>query len=292
MLGCLPVSDERDPVPQAWWYLEAGYPREALEALRGASPVDTRVMCARGHALAALGQVDEAIEEARRGLELEPENLDLLDLLASTQMVRDPNAAERTVRTALALSPENPRLLALYILILIEQGRFEWGEKLLERLMRIAPEEDSTHRVRTLLMLRASRSAEARTAARELLREYPDEAFAHYLQGLAMLSGRWWRGLRHLRQAAAMRPQEPLLTETARVMGSWWLRPAHATGGVVNWLVVAAFIGLMVLDLSRNDTVTWMFAVPFFSYLGYKGLAFVIANAVLGRRIDRASRER
>lgn len=286
------MSDEVDPVPQAWWYLQAGYPREALAALRGASPVDTRVMCARGHALSAVGQVDEAIEEARRGLELEPENLDLLDLLASVQMIRDPNAAERTVRKALELSPESPRMLALYILILIEQGRFEWGEKLLERLMRIAPEDDATHRVRTLLMLRASRSKEARTAARELLREHPDEAFSHYLQGLAMLSGRWWRGLRHLRQAAAMRPQDPLLTETARMMGSWYLLPAHATSGVGNWIAMAALIGLMIFDLSRDGDISGMFGVLLFGYLGYKALAFVIANAVLGRRVDRAMRER
>jgi tetratricopeptide (TPR) repeat protein len=285
------MSDERDPVPEAWWYVETGYPREALEALRGASPVDTRVMCVRGHALAALGEVDEAIDEARRGLELEPENLDLLDLLASSQMSSNPNAAEVTLRRALELSPENPRLLALYVLILIEQRRFEWGEKLLERLMRIDPESDMTHRVRTLLMLRASRSAEALTAARELLREYPDEAFAHYLQGLAMLSGKWWRGLRHLRQAAAMRPQEPLLTETARMMGAWYLLPAHATSGAMNWVFFAVFLALFIFDLSRDDTVSPLWAAFFFGYLAYKTLAFVIANAVLGRRIARAQRE-
>lgn len=227
------MDDEASRAREALWRLEAGQPGEALEALRDASPIDVLVAYARARALADLARFGDAEQEARRGLELEPENVDLLETLATVQLNSD-----------------------------------------------------------ATFMLRASEASEARNAARQLLREHPDEAFAHYLHGLALLSGRWWRGLWHLRRAAAMSPHEPLLAETARIMGSWYLWPVHMTGGVKHYVFTVAFVAYIVVDGVRNDGMSWRLWAIFSAFIAYKWIAYFVARAVVSRRVTRALRER
>lgn len=285
------MADEGDPVVVAAWRVDAGHPREALDALRDADAFDLRAIYVRGQALADLGRFDEAQDEVRRGLELEPENVALLELLATVQMNGDANAAEVTLRKAIALSPANPRLLSLYTMILMEQDRFEWAEKMLDRAMRVAPEDETVRRTRSLFLMRAAGSKEARAAALELLREYPDEAFAHYLRGLTLIWANRGEGLRHLREAAALRPQDPLLAETARVMRSWYLWPVHVTSGVTHWVINAAAFVAMIAALATGGPF-WTVVLIFNAYIAYKWGAYFFAQALIRRRVTRALRER
>ena len=282
---------DRDPTFEAAWRLDAGHPGEALEVLRGADPLDAQVAMLRARALSDMGRTGEAEEEARRGLELEPDNLALLEMLAATQLARDPDAAAETVRRALALDPENERLLGLRVIVLVQQDRYEWAEQVLSRLMAIAPDAEVTRRVRTLFMLSAAGSAEAMAAARELLRENPDDAYAHYLQALAMMDGRWWRALRHLREAAALRPQDPLLVETARVMHAWYAWPLHLTSRAVRIVIAVAMFAAMIYFMAVDPDHLWSAILATFAFIVCRfTLAFAV-RAILQRRITRALRQ-
>src|SRR5688500_18602361 len=221
------MTDETaGPHELAAYYVGSDQPREALDVLHCADPADVRTYLLRGQALASLAQFDQAEQQVRHGLTLDPENVLLLMLLAQVQMPRDAAAAEVTLRKALELDPGNVSLLGTYVHILMEQGRFEWAEKILDRAMKIAPEQMQS--TRALFLLGASNSSAARKAAQDLLRDVPDDAAAHYLQGMALLtSGRLSRGLRHLREAAALRPADPLYPAAARTFGAWYLWPAH-----------------------------------------------------------------
>lgn len=276
------MSDEA----RAQWYLDAGRPREALDALRGAHPESVHGIRLRAEALNGLGRLDEAEADARRGLALAPEDIPLFDVLTRIQLRRDPRAAEETIRNALQLDPERARLLALYVLVLIGQRRFEAAEAMLERALRADPSDPAVGQARSLFFIRASRSAEARDAARELLRRFPDDAFAHYLNGMALFGGpRLRRARRHLREAAALRPQDPLLTESARRAHEWWIVPFHLLAAVAGVLLPVALAGWFFFDLPGWTAAA---AAGLLACLA----AFAIAmNMVLLRRIARARRE-
>jgi Flp pilus assembly protein TadD len=283
--------DDRDPLLEAAWRLDAGYPAEALATLRDADPLNARVASLRGRALLEVGRPAEAEEEARRGLALDPDNLFMLELLASVQMARDAGAAEETIRRALALDAGNPRLLALQVVILLRQDRFEAAEYVLARLMSVAPEEEATRRVRTVFLMHASQSTEAMSAARDLLHEFPDDAYAHYLQGLVLLNGRWWRAFRHLREAAALRPQDPLLVETARTMKTWYAWPVYLTSGVMHWVIAAVLLAVASYFLVLDDNRVWYVLLGGLALTGYKWLVHFAMQAKLQRRVTRALRE-
>jgi len=283
------MSGERDLVLEAAWRLDAGYPAEALEVLRGVDVWDARAHHVRGSALLALHRDAEAEETARLALANDPENLGLLELLARAQLVSDPNAAEVTVRRAIGLAPDLARLFGLYVAILLRQGRYEWAEKMLDRMTSIAPDSEETTRVRSMFMLQAASSANAHKAAFDHLRSYPDDAFAHYVRGISLL-GRtaWWRGLAHLDQAAALRPQDPMLVETARVMRSWYLWPFHVTGGIVHYTLYGLLLAATLVLFARDDSRGWYCLLATFAVVGLKLLAIWTANQTIQRRVTRA----
>lgn len=285
------MTDETaGPLELAAHYVGSEQPREALDVLRRADPADVLTYILRGQALMQLAQLGEAEEQLRHGLALGPENITLLMQLAQAQMPRDAAAAEVTLRKALALDPGNVSLLGTYVHILMEQGRYEWAEKILDRAMKIAPEQMQS--TRTLFLMRASNSGAGRDAAQELLRDAPDDAAAHYLQGMALLtSGRPSRGLRHLREAAALRPADPLYPAAARTFGAWYLWPAHVTNGPIHYVLAIVIVlgGMLAAAVTESFDGLWAFAVPWFVFLTYKWLAFGITMVLLRRRVTRAA---
>lgn len=286
------MGEDADPHTVAAYYLAADRPQEALDALRGADPEDVRACALRAQALLQLQRGAEAERYLRTALELRPEEPVLLMLLAQTQATYDAFAAEDTLRKALELEPENASLFAMYVLILMEQGRYEWAERMLDRGMKIAPEEMQA--TRAIFLLRASSSREALNAAQEMLREAPDDATAHYLQGLALLgSGRVSRGLRHLREAAALRPSDPLFASAARTFGAWYLWPVYLTAGPVHALLWMFFVlgGLAMAFIAEDIGVFWQTAGVFMAFAVYKWIAYAAMSRTLQRRVSRASRE-
>ncbi|HEX6083159.1 MAG TPA: hypothetical protein VF266_01460 [Thermoanaerobaculia bacterium] len=284
---------DRDPIAEAAWHLDAGHPAEALQALRDADELDPSAIALRARALTAVGRIADAEEEARRGLELEPENLALLEALAWAQLEHDPVAAEKTVLQGLALDAENERLLALNVLVLVRRQRFEKAERVLSRLMSIAPDAENTRRVRAVFLADAYRSERDAgvAAAGELLQERPDDAYAHYLQGITLLHKKWWVALRHLREAARLQPHDPRLAETARVMGSWYARPVLVTTGFVDGFIQLTAMLVMFILLTRDDPRWWMpFAVSW-SIAIFRGIGSRLLQAHVQRRVTRTTRE-
>lgn len=282
------MGDERDPVAVAEWYVEIGRAREALDALRDADPMNFRTAELRARALLVLGRFAEAEEQARQALAFFPEDVSLLALLASVQMATNAEVAEATVLDGLKLDPENLRLLQLGVIVRLQQGKYEAAETMLERAMRISP--DQCQGVRTLFLLAASESSEAREASRELLRQFPDEAYSHYIAGLAALNGPWWRGMRHLREAAALRPDDPVIVETARGMRAWYMWPIHLTSGVVHYVVtIILAVPALYFAFVRGDYTIF---VVMLAFTGLKWLAYFAGKISIQRRIERALRER
>lgn len=280
-----------DRTVEAEWYLDAGRPYEALRALRDADPTDPRVAYIRGRALIDMGQHSKAEDVALDGLSRDPDSVQLLELLASAQLARNPDTAERTMCKALELDPENPRLLGMHVLILAQQDRFLRAEEVLGQLMRIAPESDIAQRVRMIFLLQAARSGEAQQAAMEFLGQFPDEAYAHYATGLALLHrGRLFRGLRHLRQAAALRPQDPVLAETARVMRSFYLWPVHLTSGVIDYVLRGTFAIMWIVVFFADYGLFWAVIGGYLVFAAYKWGAVLFARAALQRRVAKALR--
>lgn len=281
------MTDEAaDPLEMAAYYVGSEQPREALDVLRRADPADLRTYRLRGQALLQLAQCDEAEQQLRHGLTLDPENVILLMQLAQAQTPRDAAAAEVTLRTALALDPDNVSLLGTYVNILMEQGRFESAEKILDRAMKIAPEE--MQMTRTLFLLRVSREDTGHKAAQDLLRDAPDDATAHYLQGIALLdSGRVMRGLRHLREAAALRPADPLYAAAARKFGAWYLWPVYLTNGPVDaiLLIVVVVAAMITADRMASPVGCVVVVGPWLAFLFYKRVAMLLLN----RRVARAA---
>lgn len=283
------AAGETNPLDLAGYYLTAGRPGEALDVLRRGDPADARTYVLRGQALVQLGENEEAERQVHRGLELEPEHVLLLMLLAQAQLPRDAFEAEETLRRALTHEPQNVALLSTYVMILMEQGRFEWAERILDRATKLAPEE--MHAMRAVFLMRASTAGEARNATHDMLREAPDDAASHYLRGLALLgSGSPTAGLRHLREAAALSPADPHFVAAARTLGAWYLWPVHVTNGAVHYVLATLVVvgGLAAAFVGEDINLLWRFFLPFLGFVAYKWIAVGVSMWLLNRRVARA----
>jgi predicted Zn-dependent protease len=90
-LHALPVGSE-DTIHLARHYVEIDRPQAALDALaraKGEELDDPEHWAIRGEALLGLGRPDESADAARRGLELDPEDIELLDVLAVSELRRE-----------------------------------------------------------------------------------------------------------------------------------------------------------------------------------------------------------
>lgn len=286
------TRESGDPIELAAYSLRLERPREVLDRLRQADPLDVRTYLLRGTALNLLGRSHDAERELGRGLELEPESVPLLWALANAQMVSDAFGAEVTLRKALALEPQNASLFETYVFILMEQGRYEWAEKMLLRGNAIDPE--AMQRVRTVFLIRAASSDGALRAAQELLRNDPDGAAAHYLHGLALLNkGRPAQGIRHLREAAALRPADPMFASAARTLGAWYLWPVYLTVAPVHQILAATVfvVGIVFTIFTEDIGVFWTAFWPFVAFTAYKWIAVGISALLMKWRVTAAMRD-
>jgi Tfp pilus assembly protein PilF len=109
-------------------YLEVGRPGEALRVL-GDMPSEMvaqpEYWLIRAGAYFGLDDWEEGAEAAQRGLALDPEETDLLNILALCQLENDQEGpADKTLFRALAIEPENPVLLANRALVLARMQEF------------------------------------------------------------------------------------------------------------------------------------------------------------------------
>ena len=120
----------------------------------------------RGEALYQLDRYSEGAEAARRGLELEPEDMALLDVLALNLIeLGDLAGAEQALLSALELWPDNETLLCHYALACARGGQATKASQLVDRAARLDPTSTDVLRARAQVAY-AERRQEARQAVR------------------------------------------------------------------------------------------------------------------------------
>ena len=165
-------------------YAAIGQPRRVLEALERAEPVDEPEFWAlRGEALYQVDRYEEGADAARRGLELEPENIVLLDVLALNLIELDELAgAEQALLSALGNWPDDPTLICHYALACASGGQFDKAGRLVDRAARLEPESIDVLRVRAQVA-QLSGDRKALRYIDELLAHDPDDRVGHALRG-------------------------------------------------------------------------------------------------------------
>ena len=220
------VDSAHDPFALVRRYLETGDARRALAELEKApgGVDDEEFWNHRAHALYGLGRWDEAAEAAQRGLELGPDDFDLLDLLALAELERGhEKKALATIDSALELYPDSAELHAHRALILARRKQksfrpvsFRAARAAVDEALRLDPHSEIALRVRAQVAA-LSGDTHAHQYAAELLALEPEDEQAHAITGAALANrGNVVAGLRHFDEAARLDPSDPTLAWVGR----------------------------------------------------------------------------
>jgi Flp pilus assembly protein TadD len=136
---------------------------------------------------------DEAEREARRGLQAEPDDLNLLVQLARSQLGREqPDEAERTCAQGLAAHPQAVPLMAFLGAIQMQRGRMSEAERTLLNALAHDPLDAAALSVYGNLMHAAGQFDKAEALYRRALASDPESARVH--GHLARLQGERGQG--------------------------------------------------------------------------------------------------
>jgi Flp pilus assembly protein TadD len=152
-------------------------------------------------------QLAEAIEAARRALELRPENPRGFYNLATLEMKRDPLTAAALLARAADLDPAYLPALLLQAEAEIEAGRLGPASETISRALSLAPFNLRAHHLRGICSLRAGQLAEARADFQRVVASEPQNAAA--LSALAytwLLDGDLEKAQRSYEKALAVSP--------------------------------------------------------------------------------------
>jgi tetratricopeptide (TPR) repeat protein len=199
-------------------YLDVDRPERALAALEsGADLDDVEYWEVRAEALLELDRPGEAADAARRGLDLEADNVLLLDLLALAEIALDNDKeAERILATALEFDPDNPLLLAHRALALARRKRYDDARRDIASAMQIAPDWTPVLTVRAQVAV-LSKDAHASEYIDDLLEEDPENRMGHALRGgLSLQQARFRPAREALDEAARLDPSDPDVAAAAR----------------------------------------------------------------------------
>jgi tetratricopeptide (TPR) repeat protein len=228
---------------------------DALSRVTGPELETSDFWSLRARALYRLCRWDDAIDAAEAGLERDPGDLQLLDVLALAQLESgDKKQARRTIEHALELHPDEAVLHAHRALVLArtaqkafrlasyKEARAEVGEAL-----RLDPTSEAVLRVRAQV---ATLSGDPRALeyAAELLSFDPEDDHAHVIAGSALARrGEIASGLDHYLEAARLDPsdrQTAWLGRRARALQGRYPAPLlfaeRLTGGRL-WVVWPLF---------------------------------------------------
>src|SRR5437868_6563263 len=275
------MHDDSPTLALARHYVEVDRPQAAIEALDGAREdelEEPEYWLLRAHALYDLGLYHDSAEAAKTGLGRDPEDLDLLNMLALCQMeLGQADAAEATNETALALSPDNEVLLANRALILARRKHFRGARAAIDEAMRVAPQAVVVLRIRAQVAILAD-DEQAGAYVDELLALAPDDRIGHALKGnLAAQRKRYVSAARAFDEAARLDPSDVELVSVARearVAAHPLAAPLRPLWRLGRWRAYGIFlvvsIGLAALGFNAAHTVIvvgWLVIVAL-SWLG------------------------
>jgi Flp pilus assembly protein TadD len=256
-------SDEPRALHFARHQLAIDRPQAALDTLAGLAGDeldDAEYWAIRAEALLALDRSADAAEAARRGLERDPEDIELLDALAISELAQDNlTQADNALRTALELSPENPILLSHRALVLANDERFDEARTAVAEAMRVDPESVPVLRVRAQVAVLAD-DTDAPQYVDDLLRIAPEDQIAHALRGnLAIRRKRFGHAARAFGEAARLDPRDAEIAEVARearVAAHPMLAPVRPMWRFGRWRSYALYLSIVfVLAAARLQTL-------------------------------------
>ena len=245
-------------------FASIGQPRRVLEALDEAEVGDPDAWSLRGEAFYQLDRYTEGAVAARRGLELEPEDVELQDVLALNLIeLGELEEAERTLLAALELVPDHPTLLCHYALACAHAGAGDKARRLVDRAASIDPESLDVLRTRAQVAYVSGDRKRAKRYADELLTVEPEDRVGHMLQGnLLVDDNNVYRAVHHFEEAVRLDPTD---ADTARVVrhnrtvthwSQWPLYPIQRFGALKVW---GAYIALFLI---ASATGLWYIVAP------------------------------
>ncbi|MGQ0733232.1 MAG: protein kinase domain-containing protein [Acidobacteriota bacterium] len=192
-ISCFQEAVSLDPgYAQAWAGLADGYTTSGYSGFKAAADV-----------------MPQALEAARRAIELDPELADAHNALACATLLYERNysLAERGFRRALELNPSYPQALAWYGLFYLHwaAGRHDEGRNELARLLELDPLSGYAHTIFAMSAFTTGRTAEAVVHARRGIELAPNSFLAHWCLSISCyFDGQHDEGIAAGERAAAM----------------------------------------------------------------------------------------
>ena len=243
-----------DPLYLARHYIDIDRPQAALETLgrvSGDGLDDPEYWAVRAHALLQLDRADESAAAARRGLEADPEEIELLVVLALAEAQQGHHdEAHDALERALEIAPDDPLLLAQSALVSALRLDFMSARKALAEAMRLDPESEGVLHIRAQVAVLAD-DGNASRYVDELLERYPENSFGHVVRGaLAAERKDVVRASRAFDEAARLDPSDPDVAEAAaeaRVAAHPLLAPVRPLWRFGRWKSWGVYFTIMSL---------------------------------------------
>jgi tetratricopeptide (TPR) repeat protein len=241
------------PLALARHYAAIGQPKRVLDALERVESVhDAEVWALRGEALYQVDQYEEGADAARRGLELEPDNPVLLDVLALNLIeLGELGAAEQALLAALDEWPTDATLICHYAFACARDGQFDKAKRLVDRAAQLEPEDVDVLRARA----QVAQLAGDRKASRyidELLAAEPDDRIGHMLRGNILVERSDIHGaVRHFEHATRLDPTDhdtAHVTRFNRALTHWLQWPTYPIqrfGPLKIWVAYLVFFAIV-----------------------------------------------
>ena len=253
-------------------YSEIGQYRRTLELLDGSDAFENAEgWMLRGEALYQLDRYSEGADAARRGLELEPEDMTLLDVLALNLIeLGDLAGAEQGLLSALELWPDNETLLGHYALACARGGQAQKASQLIDRAARLNPTSTDVLRVRAQIAYVNGDKKRAKQYVDELLAVEPEDRIGHVLRGNLLAEGDIFGAVRHFDEAVRLDPTDHDTAHVARhnrVLTHWlqWpIYPILRFGPIKVW---GAYLAVLALIAATGQTTLFLPLVALYLFL-------------------------
>lgn len=243
---------EQDVLFLARHYVDIERPQAALDTLEHATSVeleDPDYWAVRARALLQLGRADECADAARRGLESDPEDIELLILLALVELDRGRYwDADALLLRALEILPDDADLIAYRALVAALEKDFEAARARVGEAMRLAPDDDTVLRIRAQVAVLAGDPVAA-SYVDDLLERRPEDSIGHALRGALAAHRKEYVSASHaLAEAARLDPSDPDITGAAaeaRVAAHPLMAPLRPIWRFGRWRTFAIYFTIM-----------------------------------------------
>ncbi len=279
------------PIGLARHYAAIGQPARVLEALERVESIDEpEVWALRGEALYQVDRYEDGAEAARRGLEREPGDPVLLDVLALNLIeLGDLGDAERALLGALDHWPEDVTLLCHYAFACARGGQFEKAARLVERAASLEPENVDVLRSRAQVAQLAG-DRRARQYIDELLAVEPDDRVGHMLRANLLVGRSDIHGaVRHFEHATRLDPTDHDTAHVTRFnrtlthWSQWPLYPIQRFGPLKVWGAYLLFF--LVASATGVIEYLWPVIVVYLIMVVYSWTAAPLARWWMRRRL-------